>query len=445
MFRTAKAFGLLLVASQLACAQGLDWPSFRGPGARGLAQSANTVAEWNLEDGTNILWRKPVPGLAHSSPVISGDRIFVTTAIREAGEDELKVGLYGSIAPVKDDSPHEFRLMCLDKTTGQVLWDELAVRAVPFVKRHPKGSHAASSPATDGRFVLAFFASEGLYCYTVDGELRWKKDFGVLDSGFWMVRDAQWGFASSPVIHGDKVIVQCDIQGQSFLTALDITTGEELWRTDRQEECGWATPTVATVGGREQVICNGWKHIGAYDLETGAEIWKTSGGGDIPVPTPVIAHDLVYITNAHGRMSPMLAVRLDAEGEFPLSDDDDRIAWLIPRGGNYMQTPIVIGDLIFFCKDNGVVTCLDAKTGKEHFGARLGSGRTGFTASPVAAGGRIYYTSETGEVHVIEAGPEFKVLAINDMMTECMATPAISGDVIYWRTRRELVAVGRSE
>jgi outer membrane protein assembly factor BamB len=404
-------------------------------------RSASTATEWNVEEGTNIRWRTPIPGLAHSSPVIAGDRIFVTTAIREAGEDELKVGLYGSIAPVGDDSPHEFRVLCLDKNTGEILWDELAVNAVPAVKRHPKGSHAASSPATDGRYVLAFFASEGLYCYTIDGELKWKKDFGVLDSGYFMVKDAQWGFASSPVIHGDKAIVQCDVQDQSFLTALDIETGKEIWRTYREEAPGWGTPTVVNVAGRDQIICNGWHHIGAYDLETGEEIWKTGGGGDIPVPTPVIAHDLAFITNAHGRMSPMMAVKLDAKGEFPMSEDDERIAWLIPRGGNYMQTPIVIGDLIFFCKDNGVVTCLDAKTGEEHFGARLGSGRTGFTASPVAAGDKIYYTSETGEIHVVHAGKEFKVLAINDMGTECMATPAISGDVLYWRTRNEVVAI----
>lgn len=432
----------LLVLSSVALSADAEWPSFRGPQAAGVKASAATAVSWNVETGENILWSTTIPGLAHSSPVIAGDRVFVTTAIREAGDAELKVGLYGSIAPVEDESPHEMKVYCLDRKTGDIIWEQTSITAVPKVKRHPKGSHAASSPATDGRYVVAFFASEGLYCYDIDGTLKWSKDFGVLDSGFYMMKNSQWGFASSPVIHDDVVLIQCDIQEGSFLAAFDLATGEERWRTERAEVPGWSTPTVVARGDGKQVICNGWKHIGGYDFETGKELWKVVGGGDIPVPTPIVRDDLIYITNAHGRMAPIIAVKTDAAGELELSADDEHIEWFYRSRGNYMQTPIVYDDLIYFCNDGGVMSCYEAATGTAIYRERLSSGQTGFTASPVAAGEKLYYTSETGEIHVVKVGREFELLGMNEMGTECMATPAIAGDVIFWRTRTGVVAVG---
>lgn len=442
MVRAALVAGVVGACVSVSCGQDAAWPQFRGPDAQGYVAGASTAANWNVETGSNIIWKTPIAGLAHSSPVIAGDKMFVTTAIKEGGDQSLKVGLYGSIAPVADDSPYEFRTICLDRRTGEVLWDELSVKAVPAIKRHPKGSHAASSPATDGEYVVSLFASEGMYCYTVDGELVWSREDGVLDSGFFLVKDAQWGFSSSPVIHDGKVVFQCDIQEGSYLAVFDVATGERLWKTDRIDTPGWGTPTVIEHEGRTQIVCNGWKEIAGYDFETGERLWKTDGGGDLPVPTPIAAGDHVFITNAHGQMAPIAAIRLDAEGEFALSDEAEQIDWMYPRTGNYMQTPIVIGERLFLCNDAGIVSAYNRATGERLYRSRLGSGRMGFTASPVAAGDKIYFTSETGEIHVVRPGDEFESIAVNQMGTECMATPAIAGDVIYWRTRDSVIAVG---
>jgi len=427
-------------AAPLTAPDDANWPSFRGSGASGGA-TGTAPTTWNLETGENIRWTTPIPGLAHSSPVIWGDRLFVTSAVKD-GESPLVVGLYGSIDPVLDDSPHKFNVYCLDKNTGDIIWERTAIEAVPKVKRHPKGSHAASSPATDGTHVVAFFASEGLYCYDIDGNLKWTKDLGTLDSGYFMSKEAQWGFASSPVIHDGSVIAQCDVQENSFLASFDVATGEEKWRTPRAEVPTWSTPAIVEHEGKTLIICNGWKHIGGYDFETGAEIWRLEGGGDIPVPTPIVAHGLVYITNAHGRMAPIYAIRLGATGALTAAEGDPHMAWFYERRGNYMQTPIVVGDFAFFCSDAGIASCYDAKTGERKFSERLGGGGTGFTASPVATAEHVYYTSEQGDVYVIKAAPTFEVVAENRTGDLSMATPAMSEGCIYWRTRGQIVCVG---
>jgi len=419
------------------------WPAFRGHRARGFAEGYASATTWDLEAGENVLWKTAVPGLAHSSPIVWGDRLFVTTAVKqEGGDTELKVGLYGDIGSVANEGVHQFQLLCLDKNDGRLLWSRTAHEGVPAVKRHPKSSHAASTPATDGEHVVAFFASEGLYCYDIHGELLWQKDFGVLDSGFFMVPEAQWGFASSPILHGGRVIVQVDVQEDSFLAAFDADTGEQVWRTPRSDVPTWSSPTVDVRADRSQVIVNGYKHIGGYDLGTGAELWKLEGGGDIPVPTPVVAHDLIFITNAHGRMAPIYAISVGASGELAgTAEDEQQMAWSTPRRGNYMQTPLVYGEYLYCCNDAGILTCYEADTGVVRYQQRLGSGGSGFSASAVATDGKLYLTSEEGEVHVVGAGPEFESLAVNEMGETCMATPAISQGVLFWRTRGHVVAV----
>ena len=314
--------------------------------------------------------------------------------------------------------------------------------ATPVIKRHPKGSHAASTPATNGERIVVFLGSEGLFCFDMDGEVVWQKSFGVLDSGYYMVKDAQWGFASSPILHDDMVLLQCDVQENSFLTALRLEDGEEIWRTPREDVPTWSTPAVHVTPERSQVIVNGWKHIGGYDLKTGAELWKLEGGGDIPVPTPIVAHDLVYITNAHGRMAPILAIDLGAEGTLSLDPaESEHMAWSHLRGGNYMQTPLAYGEELYFCSDAGILTCYDAESGEQLWRERLGEGRTGFTGSGVAADGKLYFTSEEGDVYVVSAG-FFEVLAVNPLGEEFMSCPAVSEGVIFFRGREYLVAVG---
>lgn len=421
-----------------------DWPSYRGPKAQGVAEGYSTSLTWSLPENRNVAWKTQIPGLGHSSPVISGNRMFITTAVKD-GESTLKVGLYGAGDSVEDEGKHRFLLMCLDTGSGKVLWERTAFEGSPRIKRHPKSSHANSTPATDGRYVVAFFASEGLYCYTVDGDLVWKKDLGVLNAGAPGFPRYQWGFASSPVIHNGHLILQCDVQGQSFITKLDLATGETIWRTDRDEDPTWGTPAIDVREGRSQVICNGYKRIGGYDLQTGKELWNLHGGGDVPVPTPVVAFDLIFITNAHGRQSPIYAIKPGVTGT--ISDDPEagHMAWSTRKFGNYMQTPLIYGNELYCCRDNGILSCYDAKSGTPHYRKRLGSGGSGFSASTVAADGKVYVTSEDGEIYVIKAGMEFEVLAVNEMGETCMATPAISRGTLYFRTRNYLVAIAERQ
>ncbi|NIR49444.1 PQQ-binding-like beta-propeller repeat protein [candidate division KSB1 bacterium] len=435
---------VLPLFSQDSDSQGVNWPMFRGPGATGISEGSSTPVRWNMAEDENIKWKTAISGLGHSSPVIWGDRIYLTTAISGKDEPYLKVGLYGNIEPVKDDTEHTWKLFCLDKHSGAILWEKTALKAVPRIKRHMKSTHANSTPATNGTYLVTFLGSEGLFCYDMDGNELWRKDFGPLDAGYFRVPAAQWGFASSPVIYEDRVIVQCDVQENSFVAAFNIADGKEIWRTPREDVPTWSTPTVSTQGDRNQVIVNGWKHIGGYDLGTGKELWKLSGGGDIPVPTPVVAHDLVFIANAHGRLAPLHAIRLDATGDISLQGNEtsnEYVAWSVPRNGAYMQTPLVYGKYIYSCRDNGGLNCYVAKTGERVYRQRLGSGRTGFTASPVACDGKLYFTGENGEVYIVQAGPEIKLLATNSMTEVCMATPAISEGMLFIRTQHHLVAV----
>ena len=423
---------------------GIDWPSFRGPGARGISEGAPAPATWDVPANKNVKWRVAVPGLSHSSPVVWGQQVCTATAVAKGGEQQLKVGLYGDIVSATDTSEQQWMVLCVDKATGKTLWQHVAHTGVPKVKRHTKSTHASSTLATDGRYILAFFGSEGLYAYDMKGKLIWKKDFGLLDSGFFMVPDAQWGFASSPIIHENRVIVQADVQKGSFVAALEISTGKELWRTPRADVPTWSTPAVVTEGGRTQVVVNGWKHIGGYDLETGKELWRMTGGGDIPVPTPIVSHGLILITNAHGKMAPIFAIKPTATGDISLKEGETSnagIAWSYVRDGGYMQTPLAYGDELYVCRDNGVLSVFDVRTGQRHYQGRLADGRTGFSASPVASNGRIYFTSEEGDVYVLKAGKAFEQIGINPLGEVAMATPAISEGAMFFRTRGHLVAV----
>ena len=421
-----------------------NWPSFRGPGASGVVEGKPTPATWDVPAGKGVKWKVAVPGLSHSSPIVWGNQVCVATAASTGATADLKVGLYGNIESANDQSPHRWMVMCYDKQTGKALWERVAHTGVPKVKRHTKSSHASSTLATDGRYIIAFFGSEGLYAFDMNGKEIWKKDFGVLDSGFFMAPEAQWAFASSPIIHNDRVIIQVDVQKDSFVAALDLASGKELWRTPRKDVPTWSTPAVYTSGGTAQVIVNGWKHIGAYDLATGKEVWRMEGGGDIPVPTPITSHGLIFITNSHGGRSPVYAVKPSAQGTITLKDGETsnpHIAWSVPRDGAYMQTPLIYGDSLYVCKDNGVLAVFDVKTGERRFQARLADGRTGFSASPVASNGHIYFTSEEGDVYVLKAGATFEQVAVNPLGEVTMATPAISEGVLFFRTRNHLVAV----
>lgn len=424
---------------------GVNWPAFRGHQAGGVAEGFALPVQWSVADNQNIKWKVPVPGLGHSCPVVWGNRIFLTTAVRQTGEAKLKPGMYGDIEPVKDMPVHRWVTYCFDKTTGEVLWQRTARAGVPSTKRHPKSSHANPTPATDGRHVVAFFGPEGLYCYDLDGNPLWEKDLGSLDAGFYRVRAAQWGFGSSPVIHNDLVILQCDVQEDSFIAALSIKDGSQVWRMPRDDVPTWSSPIVLVHDGKAQIIANGYKHMGGYAAADGKELWRMAGGGDIPVATPVVGRDLIYLTSAHGRPAPIYAVRFGAAGDITLADGQTasaHVAWSYPKGGNYMPTPIVYGEHLYLGGDRGVLSCLNAATGEYLYREKLGVGPS-FTASPVAGDGKVYLTAESGKVVVVKAGPQFEILSVNDLGDSCLATPAISEGVLFFRTQHHLVAVSR--
>ncbi len=420
-----------------------QWPSFRGTQATGILDDAQIPLHWNVEKNENVKWKTSIPGLGHSCPIVWDDYLFVTTAISGNESEYLKVGLYGNIDPVEDSTIHQFKVYCLNKKTGEIIWERLAHEGIPRTKRHTKASQANPTPATDGKHLIAFFGSEGLYCFNFKGDLLWKKDLGKLNAGPYTDPDVEWGFASSPSIFKNRVIVQCDFLGDSFLASFNIETGEEIWRSPRDEISTWCTPTVIKVDNKPQIVVNGYKHIGAYDFETGEKIWWMKGGGDAPVPTPIFAHNLIFINSAHGRMSPIYAIKPNAKGDITLGANENSnefIEWSIKRGGAYMTSSLVYGDYLYNLKNNGLLSCFNAKTGELIYKQALKPGG-GISASGVASDGKLYFTLELGDVFVLKAGPAYELLSKNSLNDLCMATPAITKGSMFFRTQHYVIAV----
>jgi outer membrane protein assembly factor BamB len=421
-----------------------QWSQYRGYLASGVLDHANLPDTWSVPDGKNIKWKTEVPGLGISCPVIWGDNLFITTAISNQDNSGFRTGIYGDVAPVNDTSQHEWKVLCYNKTNGNKIWEQTACTGVPKIKRHPKSTHANTSIATDGKNVVAFFGSEGLYCYTMTGELKWKADFGVLKSVFYMMEQAEWEFASSPILYNGVVIIQCDVLNNSFVAALDAETGKELWRVKRDEFPGWCTPNIYQNNGKTCVVVNGYKHRGAYDFKTGEEVWKMSGGGDIPIPTPIIGNDQIYMNSAHGPSSPVLAISKNAKGDLTLKDQqtsNEFVTWSVPKGGSYMATMLLYDNYLYNLGWNGSVVCYEAATGKEVYKNKLGQMKS-FSGSPVASDGKIYIADEEGNAYVFKAGPEFSLISTNSLGDICMTTPAITDNLIFFRTMKYLIAVG---
>ena len=371
--------------------------------------------------------------------------MFITTAVSEADNAGLDTGIGGDIAPVNDHSIHEWKVYCIDKHSGKLIWEKVACTGIPQQKRHPKSSHANSTVATDGNFVIAFFGSEGLYCYSMDGRLIWKKDFGLLRSAFFRVESAEWEFASSPIIHDGRVVIQCDVMENSFLALYDIKTGEQVWKKERDEYPGWCTPNIYTSAGKTRIAVNGYKHRGGYDFETGEEIWKMSGGGDIQVPTPITGEHLIYFNSAHGPSSPILAIQSNATGDITLKEGENTnefVSWSYPRGGSYMQTMLLYDGYLYNLNWNGRISCFNPKTGETIYNEKLGRSNS-FIASLVASDGKLYAVNDKGDVYIIKSGENFKIMAQNKLNDVCMVTPAITRRAIFFRTQHALIAVGK--
>ncbi len=425
-------------------AKATPWPSFRGRNASGVADGQGAVAEFDVATGRNILWKTPIPGIAVSSPVIWGDRVFLTAAIGE-GDQTFRTGLYGDVKPVEDLSTHTWRMYAVDRRTGAVAWGRDVFTGAPKVKRHTKSSQASSTPATDGRHVVAVFGSIGLLvCYDTNGTKVWQHEVGVVDNGWFLDPSYQWGHSSSPIIHGSSVIVQVDQQKGSFIAAYDLATGAERWRTERPDEIStWGTPTVLSGPRGDEIVTNGTK-IRGYDAKTGKLLWTLGPNSEITVGTPVAGDGVVYVTGGYPPVRPVYAVKAGAAGDISLPEGktaSPAIAWSNDREGTYIPTPLLYRGILYTLNSNGILTAYTASSGERLYRARVGGGGA-FAASPVAADGRIYFASEDGDVYVVQAGPAYVELGKFPTNEVIMATPAISDGTIVIRTLRHLLAVG---
>jgi outer membrane protein assembly factor BamB len=440
---------LIVITPVVLMAQTVDWPMFRGQNALGVAEG-KIVDSWNADpfEGPlrNILWRTPIAGLSHSSPIIWQDRLFVTTALASRGEASLKLAIHDPGTPADDNGEQTWIVFCLDKHTGKTIWQRVVVKGLPKNPRHGKASHANATIATDGKRLIVSFGSEGVFCYDLDGNLQWKKDLGTFDAGP-AGYDLVWGTASSPVLFEDKVILQCDQKKGSFLLLLSAKDGSELWRASREgtSSQSWATPAVVRAAGRTQVVCNGWPHMAGYDLATGQELWRLKTGGDLPVSTPIFSQGLIFLMTSHGGPTPLYAIQPDAMGDIALKsyvNSARSVAWYEPHNLSSMVTPLAFGDLLYSLGDNGVFKVFDARTGELKYTQRLGSGLTGFTSSPIGIDSKVLFTSEDGEVYVVKAGPRFELMSKNLLGETTLATAAISENILYYRTRGHVLAIG---
>jgi outer membrane protein assembly factor BamB len=397
-----------------------NWPQFRGPEAAGVGGSKDLQLD-------TVAWKTPIPGLAHSSPIVWGDRLFVTTAISTDPHATFRRGFNGDGNASADMSVQQWKLLCLDRQTGKILWDRIAYEGVPKEKRHMKSTYASSTPVTDGKVVVAFFGSQGIYAYDLKGKLLWKRDLGHIDAGAYNAPELEWGTASSPIIHQDLVIIQCDQHKDSFLMALSRTTGETVWKTSRDELPSWGTPAVI---GKE-LVTNSSNFVRGYDPSTGKELWRVGGSSQITVPTPIYSDGVIVVASGRRPEAPIFAIRPGGE-----------VLWQKQQRGPYQPTPLIYEGLLYILGNIGIFDCYELKTGKEVYRQRIQHQGSGFSASPVAAGGKIYLPSEDGDIFIVKAGREFELLGKKDMGESLMATPAISGGLLIVKGEHTLWALG---
>lgn len=435
---------IALLVSMLQVPSPQPWPSFRGAGASGVADGQGAIVEWDVASGENVVWQTPIPGASNSSPVVWGDRLFVTTAISGLGTETLRAGISGDTRSLEDTSEHVWHLYALDTASGDIVWDREVFRGPPGALRHPKGSHASSTPATDGERVVVLFGAIGLLAaYDFDGDLVWRNDIGVIDTTYYLDSTHHWGHSSSPIIYEGSVIVQADGENSPFIAAYDLEDGRQLWKTPRDDEIpSWGTPAIARGPQGDELIANGTT-IRGYDPRTGEERWTLGPNSFITIPTPVVGPDLVYVTGGYQPVRPIYAVRPGASGDISLPEGagtSESVRWSQDRDGPYIPTPILYEGRLYVLRINGVLTAYDADSGEQIYRARVGTGT--FTASPVAADGHLYVANEDGDVFVVGSGPEYEEIAVNPVGEMIMATPAISSGRIFIRTMNHIYAIG---
>ncbi len=433
-------FAALLLTCTALFAADDDWPRWRGPNDDGMARG-DAPLKWSETD--NIAWRASIPGRGHSSPVIWGDKIFVTTAVPAEAvaaappPPQPKArggggggGMGGGSGAGRE---HKFMILCLDRHTGKVLWERVAKVATPHEGYHGRyGSFASNSPVTDGKHLYASFGSRGLYCYDLNGKLVWQKDFPPTRMRL------QFGEGAATVLDGDSIYLKFDQEEGSYLVAVDKHTGKELWRVDRDEQSSWSAPLVVAHNGRKQVVVSATTKVRSYDAATGKLIWECAGLGSNVIPAPVKLGDTVLVMSGH-RNPNLLAIRLGREGDLTGTDG---IVWSNDRGNSYSASPLLHDNKLYFVSDNGMLSCLNARTGEAYYRQQRLPNPYNFKASPVGANGKLYLATENGDVVVAKMGETYEVLAINTLPDQMfIATPAIAGGSLYLRGRDTLYCI----
>jgi outer membrane protein assembly factor BamB len=437
--------GSLVLTAHLHSSDPPVWPGFRGPSASGVADGQRLPDTWNGVSRENIRWKAPIPGLAHSSPIVWEDRVYLTSAISSRPDATFKPGLYGEGTASEDRTEQRWVVIAIDRRNGRTLWERTAYTGVPKEKRHIKATYANSTPVTDGRYIVAFFGSQGLYAFDRNGKEVWRRDLGVLNAGAYDLPDYEWGNASSPVIYKDMVIVQCDTQNESFVLAVNLKTGQNIWRTARQELPSWGTPTVIVPSrGEPELVTNASNFIRGYDPLTGVERWRLGGSSKITAPTPIFSRDTIVVASGRAPERPIFAIRPGGSGDIspqPGADSSSHVVWRKTGRGSYMPTPIVYGDLLYVLSNAGLFDAYELQTGREVYRQRLPHQGSGFSASPVGADKRLYLSSEDGDIFVVRAGPTFELISKNPMGEPLMATPALAGGTMLVRGERHLFAI----
>jgi outer membrane protein assembly factor BamB len=437
--RLAATIAAVASLGAAGSAANTNWPGFRGPGARGIADGHALPVSWNVKAGENVRFSTRVPGSGHASPIVWADRVYLTTAVAD-GAPPLKLGDSGGIGLEADDRPYRWQVLALDARSGAVAWTRDVHSGKPRAKRHVKSSQANATPVTDGRAIAAVLGSEGLHVFEMDGRPRWSVDLGKLDPGLFGDPTSEWGHASSPVLFEDRVIVQVDRHAGSLLAAYDVRTGREAWKVARDERPVWATPTLVSVGGHPELVVVGGYHVRGYDPKTGRELWRFADDAQVKTPTPFEADGLLIFAGGY-RGRPMYALKPGGRGDLSVPESapaSGALAWRTERGGPYTSTPVAYRGVLYGVRDEGVMVAHDMKTGTRLFQERTG---TSHSASLLASDGHVYAFGETGEALVLKASRAFEVLARNDMGDTVMATPAIAHGTLYVRTGGGLVAI----
>jgi outer membrane protein assembly factor BamB len=450
----ALAALIIVCVSRDAVAE--DWMQFRGPGAGGVVADKVLPADWGPDK--NVAWKVKLPGVAWSQPIVSGEKIFLTTAVTEKQQKPcggqsgpgfsvfspsgISRALFHSADP--PDAIYRWKILCLDGTTGTVLWEQTAREARPNVPIHPSNTYASETPVTDGELVIAYFGMTGLYCYDLAGKLLWSKELGSYPTQF------GWGTGSSPALDGERIFVQCDNEKTSFLVALDKKSGEELWRAPREEKSNWCTPHIWRNTLRCELVTAGGDKIRSYNLESGELLWEMDARGR-SAATPVSDQGLLFVGSVDrmtGTKGVLVAIRPGAAGDISLKGKETSnsfVAWSVPRVAPQIASPLLYEGCVYVLQQQGgIITCLDATTGKQHYRQRL-PGASGFMASPWANDGKLFCLDENGQTFVLQPGPEFKVIGTSKLDEMFWSSPAVIGDRLLLRGVDHFYCIAKQE